>query len=75
MRKNCSSDPETLLKFEAKGREFVKKLRSLEQFIQTVKDNYNFYNTAFLICSLRFLRSNTLEQLLFKLEKITYRKR
>ena len=34
MRKNCSSDREKLLKFEAEGREFAK---SLEQFIQTVK--------------------------------------
>ena len=37
MRKNCSSDREKLLKFEAKGREFAKILRSLEQFIQAVK--------------------------------------
>ena len=34
---NCSSDREKLLKFEAEGREFEKKSRSLEQFIQTVK--------------------------------------
>ena len=34
---NCSSDREKLLKFEAGGREFAKILRSLEQFIQTVK--------------------------------------
>ena len=33
MRKNCSSDREKLLKFEAEGREFSKFLRSLEQFI------------------------------------------
>ena len=31
MRKNCSSDQEKLLKFEAEGREFAKFLRSLEQ--------------------------------------------
>ena len=37
MRKNCSSDREKLLKFEAKGREFTKILRLLEQFIRTVK--------------------------------------
>ena len=51
MRKNCSSDREKLLKFEAagkggldtypshlsEGQEFAKILRSLEQFIQTVK--------------------------------------
>ena len=35
--KNCSSDREILLKFKAEGREFAKFLRSLEQFIQTVK--------------------------------------
>ena len=31
--KNCSSDQEKLLKFEAEGQEFAKVLRSLEQFI------------------------------------------
>ena len=35
--KNCSSDREKLLNFEAEGREFAKVLRSPEQFIQTVK--------------------------------------
>ena len=39
VRKNWSSDREKLLKFEAEGREFAKFLRSLEQFIQTVKGN------------------------------------
>ena len=29
-------------KFEAEGREFAKILRSLEQFIRTVKGQYNF---------------------------------
>ena len=48
MRKNCPSDPEKLLKFEAEGREFTKKLRSLEQFIRTtVKGQNNFGNRAF----------------------------
>ena len=37
VRKNCSFDREKLLKFEAEGQEFVKNLRSLEKFIQTVK--------------------------------------
>ena len=41
-KKNCSSDREKLLKFEAGGREFAKFLRSLEQFIQTVKGQKNF---------------------------------
>ena len=43
MRKNCYSDREKLLKFEDEGREFTKNLRSLEQFIQTVKGQNNFW--------------------------------
>ena len=43
MRKDCSSDQEKLLEFEAEGREFAKFLRSLEQFIQTVKGQNNFW--------------------------------
>ena len=42
-RKNCFSDREKLLKFEAEGREFEFFLRSLEQFIQTVKGQNNFW--------------------------------
>ena len=34
---------EKLLKFQAEGREFAKFLRSLEQIIQTVKSQNNFY--------------------------------
>ena len=41
--KNCSSDGEKLLKFHAEGQEFAKFLRSLEQFIQTVKGQNNFW--------------------------------
>ena len=41
--KNCSSDQEKLLKFKAEGREFSNVLRSLEQFIQTVKGQNNFW--------------------------------
>ena len=43
VRKKCSSDWEKLLKFEAEGREFSKFLRSLEQFIQTVKGQNIFW--------------------------------
>ena len=43
MRKNCSSDREKLLMFEAEGRELAKFLRSLEQFIQTVQGQNNFW--------------------------------
>ena len=38
MKKIVFSDRGKLLKFEAVGREFVKFLRSLEQFIQTVRE-------------------------------------
>ena len=44
--KNCSSDWEKLLKFEAEGQEFAKFLRSLEQFIQTVKGQNKFMYTG-----------------------------
>ena len=40
---NCSSDREKLLKFEAEGQKFANFLRSLEQFIQTVKGQINFW--------------------------------
>ena len=43
MRKNCSSDREKLLKCEAEGQELSNFLRSLEQFIQTVKGQNNFW--------------------------------
>ena len=60
-----------ILKFEAERREFAKFLRSLEQFIQTVKGQNNFWQqNVFLTCSWRFFTSNKLEQLEFKLKKI-----
>ena len=40
---NYSSDREKLLKFEAEGRKFAKVLRSLEQFIQPVEGQNNFW--------------------------------
>ena len=43
VEKNCSSDQGKLLKFEAEGQEFAKNLRSIEQFIQTVKGQNNFW--------------------------------
>ena len=43
MRKNCSSDGEKNMEFEAEGQEFAKFLRSLEKFIQTVKGQNNFW--------------------------------
>ena len=43
VRKNCPSNREKLLKFEAEGREFSKFLISLEQFVQAVKGHNNFW--------------------------------
>ena len=42
--KKCSSDWEKLLKFEAEGWDAAKILRSVEQFIQTVKGRKYFWN-------------------------------
>ena len=44
LRKNSSIDKEKLLKFDAEGQEFANFLRTLGQFIQTMKDQYNFWN-------------------------------
>ena len=44
LRKNCSIDRAKTLKFEADGRKFAKPLRSLKQFIQTVKSQTIFGN-------------------------------
>ena len=41
--KKKSSDQEKLLRFEAEGQEFANFLRSLEQFVQTVKGQNNFW--------------------------------
>ena len=43
VRKNCSSDREKLLKFETEGWEFANYLRSLEQFIETMKGQNSFW--------------------------------
>ena len=52
VRKKCPSDREKLLKFEAEGRELANFLRSLEQFIETVKGQNKFWQqNAFLTCS------------------------
>ena len=40
VRKNGSSDWEKLLKCDAEGKEFAKLLRSLKQFIKTVKGQF-----------------------------------
>ena len=71
MRKTCSTDREKLLKLEAEGQEFANFLRSLEQFIQTVKGQKNFWKqNAFLTCTWRFLIYDKLEKFKFKSEKI-----
>ena len=43
MKFKTEKDREKLLKLEAEGREFAKFLRSLEQFIQTMKGQNNFW--------------------------------
>ena len=43
MRSKCSSYQEKLLKFETEGREFAQVLRSLEQFVRTVKGQNNVW--------------------------------
>ena len=64
VRRNYSSDREKLLKFEAESQEFANFFRSLQQFVQKVKGQNNFWQqNAFLTCSCRFLRSNKLEQI------------
>ena len=67
VRKKCSSDRKKVVKFETKGREFAKILISIGQFIQIVKV---FKQNAFFTCSRKFFRSNNLEWLELKLEKI-----
>ena len=66
VRKNCSSDREQLLKFEAEGRKFAKFLISLVQskllFVQRVKQ-FLKQNTFLITYFGRFLRSITLEPL------------
>ena len=61
VRKKCSSE---LLKFKAGGQEFAIILRSLEQFIQTVNSENNFWFFAShkefekdseLLCKINFL--------------------
>ena len=42
----CSSGQEKLLKFKAEGIEFAKFLRSIKQFIRTVKDENNFLRST-----------------------------
>ena len=44
MRKKCSSVREKKNNFKAEGGEFANFLRSLDQFIQTVKGQNNFGN-------------------------------
>ena len=41
--KKNSNDREKKFKFKAEGREFAKNLRSLEQLVQTVKGQNNFW--------------------------------
>ena len=71
MRKNCSTYRGKRLKLEAEGREFAKHLRSLEQFVRTVKRSEHFLVTeCFFNLFLEVSQIRNLEQFQFKLEKI-----
>ena len=64
MRKKYSSDRDKLLKFETEGRESAKFLRSLEQFIQTVKGQKQFlvtecfFNLFLEVCQISKKKNN-----------------
>ena len=71
MRKNCSTDREKLLKFEAEGREFFKIFEITRTIYSNSERSKQFLVTeCCLTCSGRFFMSDELEQLEFKLEKI-----
>ena len=71
MRKNCSSEGEKLLKFEAVGREFTMCFEITKTIYSNGQSSEQFLITeCFLTCSRRFLISDKLEQLQFKWEKI-----
>ena len=61
MRKNWFSDLEKLFKFEITRTIYLNSERSVCTILEI---------EWFLTCSWRFVRSNTLEQLEFRLEKI-----
>ena len=70
VRKKWTRDWEKLLKFEAEGQEFAKILRKLGTIYSNSERSEQFLVTeCFLTCSWRFLISDKLEQLEFKLEK------
>ena len=56
------------LKFETEGQEFAKVLRSLEQFIQTVKGQDNFWkqNLFYLVPVKRKIRKDYLYRMIGK---------
>ena len=69
-KKNVLVIKKIFCKFEAEGSEFVSFLRSIQQFIQTVKDQNNFWKkNTFHSFTGGFYRSNILEQLIYQLEQ------
>ena len=67
---NCSSDQEKNLKFKAEGRNLQNIWDHYNNLFEKWKVRAILETECFLTHSLRFLRSNKLEQLEFKLEKI-----
>ena len=63
MRKNCSSDREKLLKFEAEGREFAKINITRTIYSNSERSEQVLVTECFLTCSWKFLISNKLEKI------------
>ena len=68
--KNCSICQVKLLKFEAEAREFANFEISRRICSNSERSEHFLVTECILTCSYSFLRSNKLEQLEFKLEKI-----
>ena len=71
MRKNCSTDRDKLFKLDAGGQEFENFFEIIRTIFSNGERSEQFLKqNDFLTCSWRFLRSNTLQQLEYKLENI-----
>ena len=70
MRKNCSTDRENLLKFEAEGLEFAKNFEITRTIYSNSERSEQFLVTEYLTCSWRFLISLRFRNMQEKLEKL-----
>ena len=68
VRKKCSNDRDKLFKLDAGGQELENFFEIIRTIFSNSERSVQFLNkNAFLTCSWRFLRSNTLQQLESKL--------